>query len=86
MIQVLNIMYISIHLCDDQYLLAVTYIIMCNGFVFWAWRLSTERVVAQPVRLYLLPPGVKVLATIGWLLLCTLLYDLMRLYIYVFEV
>jgi len=35
MIQVLNIMYIFIHLCNDlQYLLAVTYITMCNGYVF----------------------------------------------------
>jgi len=54
--------------------------------LFWAWRLSTERVVAQPLYLYLVPPGVKVLATTGWLLLRTLLCDLMRLYIYVFEV
>ena len=35
MIQVLNIMYTFIHLCDDlQYLLAVAYITICNGFVF----------------------------------------------------
>ena len=35
MMQVLNIMYIFIQLCDDlQYLLAVTYNTMCNGFVF----------------------------------------------------
>jgi len=34
MIQVLNIMYMFIHLSDDlQYLLVVTYIMMCNGFV-----------------------------------------------------
>ena len=36
-------------------------------FCFWAWRLSTERVVAQPLHLYLFPPGAKVLATVGWL-------------------
>jgi len=35
MIQVLNIMYRFIHVCDGlQYLLAGTYITMCNGFSF----------------------------------------------------
>ena len=57
-----------------------------HWFCFLAWRLSTERVVAQPLHLYLFPPGLKVLATIGWLLLRTLLCDLMKLYIYVFEI
>ena len=82
MIQVLNIMYIFIHLCDDlQYLLSVTYIMTCADFVFWAWRLSTERVVAQPLHLYPFPPGVKVLATIGWLLLFTLSRDSLKFYV-----
>jgi len=35
MSQVLNIVYIFIHLCDKwQYLLSVTYIMTCTGFVF----------------------------------------------------
>ena len=35
MSQVLNIMCIFMHLCDNiQYLLSVTYIITCIGFVF----------------------------------------------------
>ena len=54
--------------------------------LFLGWRLSTKRVAAHPIHLYLFPPGVKVLATIGWLLLCTVLCDLMKLYIYVLEV
>jgi len=35
MSQVLNTMYIFIHLCEKcQYLLSVTYIMACTGFVF----------------------------------------------------
>jgi len=35
MIQVLNIMYIFMHLCDDlQYWLSVSYIMTRTGFVF----------------------------------------------------
>ena len=47
MSHVLNNMSIVIHSCDDlQYLLSVIYIMTYIGFVFWAWRLSTGRVVA----------------------------------------
>jgi len=35
MSQVLNIMYIFIHLCDKwQYMLSATYIMKCTAFVF----------------------------------------------------
>ena len=35
MSQVLNIMYIFMHLCDKwQYMLSATYIMTCTGFVF----------------------------------------------------
>jgi len=44
---------------------------------FWAWRLSTERVAAQP-SIYIFPPGVNVLATIEELILCILVCDSIR--------
>jgi len=81
MSQMLNKMYIIIHSRDDlQYLLSVIYIMMCTGFVS-AWRLSTEHVVAQPLHLYLFPPGVKVWATIGWLPPYTLSCDYLKFYV-----
>jgi len=60
MIQVLNIMCIFIHLYDElQYLLSVTYVMTCNGFVFGfgdyplsAWQLNPS--------IYIFPPGIKV--------------------------
>jgi len=45
------------------------------------WRLSTEHVIVQPLHLYLFPPSMKVLATIGWLLLFTLSCDSLKFYI-----
>ena len=49
-------MYIFIHLCDAlQYLLAVTYITMCNGFVLgleiihWASGRSTSPFISFPL-------------------------------------
>ena len=77
MIQVLNIMYIFIHLCDDlQYLLVVTYIMICNGFVFlglqiihWAW-------VAHPFHLSLFQPRCE---SIGYYWMAATLYSIMWL-------
>ena len=76
-------------LSNKYYIYLYTYVISVNicycylsydveWFCFWAWRLSTERVVAQPPNLYLFPLGVNVLATIGGLLPCVLLCDLMK--------
>ena len=41
-----------------QYLLSVIYITTCTGFVL-GWRLSTERVVAQPLHYIFCPPRYK---------------------------
>ena len=56
MSQMLNNIYIIIHSCDDlQYLLSIILYYDVHWFCFWAWRLSTERVVAQPLHLYFFP-------------------------------
>ena len=79
MIQVLNIMYIFIHLCDNLQITAICYFYYeVWWFCFWGCELSTKHVVAHPLYLSLFPPGVKVLATIGSLLPCFLLRDLMK--------
>jgi len=76
-------MYIFIHLRDNLPVTGICYLYYdVQWFYFWGYGLSTERVAAHPLHLSLFPPGVKVLATIGWLLPCTLLYDLMKLCIY----
>jgi len=72
MSQVLNIMYIFIHLRGNmQYLLSVTYVIVCTGFVFGleiihrACDCSTAPFISSP-------PGV---IAIGGLQSCILLCD-----------
>jgi len=49
-----------------QYLLSVIYITTCTGFVL-GWRLSTERVVAQPLHYIFCPPSIKVLESIKFI-------------------
>ena len=56
MSQVVNIIYIFIYSCDIcniRYLLLTLY---CALILFWGWRLSTERVVAQPLYLFRFAP------------------------------
>jgi len=56
---------------DIRYIYLYTHVMICNScycylyydiqwFCFWAWRLSIERVVGQPLHLYFFPLGVKV--------------------------
>ena len=47
-----------------------------HWFCSWAWRLFTERVVAQPLHLYLFTLGVKVF---GYYWMAASLYSFMRL-------
>jgi len=47
-------------------------------FCFWAWRLSTEHVVAQPLHLYLFPQVWKCWKLLSLLLPCISLWDLIR--------
>jgi len=47
--------------------------------LFWGWRLSTERVVAQPLHLFLFPPGLN---AIGGLQTCISICNSFRLCIY----
>ena len=46
---------ISIYICDDMTVCLLLLIIRCALVLFWGWRLSTERVVAQPLHLLLFP-------------------------------
>jgi len=58
-----------------QYLLFVTYVFYAL-ILFLGWRLSIERVVAQPLHLYLFPLGVN---SIGGLHTCILICNSFRL-------
>jgi len=44
-----------IYKCDDMNTCYLLLIIRCALVLFWGWRLSTERVVAQPLHLLLFP-------------------------------
>ena len=87
MSQVLN----NIHIC------LYTFVIISNicylyfyydvpWFCLWVLRLSTEHVVAQPLHLYLFPPGLIVLLAIEELLPCIVLCDLIGCCSYTVEV
>ena len=56
MSQVLNIMYIFIHSCDICNICYLLLMLYCALVFFWGWRLSTERVVAQPLHLFPFSP------------------------------
>jgi len=69
-------MYILIHSCDICNICYLLLMLYCALVLFLGWRLSTERVVAQPLHLYLFPPGVN---TIGGLQTCILICNSIRL-------
>ena len=70
--------YVYVYTLMWWFAIHVMYIMTCTGFVFWDWRLSTERVVAQPLHLYLFPPCVKVLGYYWWLPPYILSYDSLK--------
>ena len=76
MSQVINVMYIFIHSCDIRNICYLLLILYCALVLFWGWRLSTERVVAQPLHFLLFPPGV---IASGGMLTCTVLCDSFKL-------
>jgi len=49
---------IFIYICDDMNICYLLPVISYALVLFLGWRLSTKRVVAQPLHLLLLPPGV----------------------------
>jgi len=65
-----------IYKCDDMNICYLLLIIRCALVLFLGWRLSTERVVAQPLHLLLFPPGV---IASGGMLTCTVLCDSFKL-------
>ena len=67
-------MYIFIHLYDIGNIYSLFFILGRALVLFLGWRLSTERVVAQPLHLYL-PPRCE---RYWWLQSCILSYDSVR--------
>jgi len=65
-------MYILIYSCDLCNICYLLLMLYCVLVLFLGWRLSTERVVAQPLHLFLFPAGMIV---IGGLQSCILLCD-----------
>ena len=47
-----------IYICDDMNICYLLFVICYALVLFFGWRLSTERVVAQPLYLLLFPPSV----------------------------
>ena len=75
MSQVLNIMYIFMHLCDkSQYLQSVTYIMTCTGFVFGFGDYPLS-VGLLNLSIYIFSPGVNAISDLQS---CILLYDSVR--------
>ena len=65
-----------IYICDDMNICYLLLMICYALVLFLGWRLSTERVVAQPLHLLLFPPGV---IAIGGMQICIALCDSFRL-------
>ena len=61
-----------IYICDDMNICYLLLIIRCALVLFLGWGLSTERVVAQPLHLFLFLPGV---IAIGGMQTCFALCD-----------
>jgi len=61
---------IFIYVCDDMNICYLLLIIRCALVLFLGWGLSTERVVAQPLHLFLFPRGVEALVLIKLIATC----------------